>query len=168
MNKSELWEPDVSASRLFNITIKPPGETSSSCFSSSCYPKFTPWYVNAFIRITSIKMIELILNLCSKFVLFLLRLALLWSSVLVRVLVVTVGGEAIRLSCLGVRSVDSWLLHAAELRLTSVRGHWGSCWCGQDVRIRSVIRETQQVRNEHQNMKGIRLYNVNLVTYLDG
>lgn len=48
----------------------------------------------------------------------------------------TVGGQSVRLSTLGVSSVDRRLLHAAELRLTSVRRHGRGRGRGQDVGVR--------------------------------
>lgn len=50
---------------------------------------------------------------------------------------VTIGRQPVRLSCLGVGSVDGRLLHAAELRLASVRRHGRCCWRGEDMRVRS-------------------------------
>lgn len=51
---------------------------------------------------------------------------------------VTIGRQAVRLSCLGVRSVDGRLLHAAELGLASIRRHGRCCRRGEDMRVRSA------------------------------
>lgn len=47
----------------------------------------------------------------------------------------TIGRQAVRLSCLGVRGVDGRLLHAAELGLAGVRRHGRGCRRGQNVRV---------------------------------
>lgn len=47
----------------------------------------------------------------------------------------TVGGQSVWLPTLGVSSVDSGLLHAAELWLTSVRRHGRGRRCGEDVGV---------------------------------
>lgn len=51
---------------------------------------------------------------------------------------VTIGRQAVRLSCLGVGGVDRRLLHAAELGLASVRRHGRCRRRGEDVRVRSA------------------------------
>ena len=54
---------------------------------------------------------------------------------------VTIGRQPVRLSCLGVGSVDGRLLHTAELGLASVRWHGRCCWRGEDMRVRSGVGE---------------------------
>lgn len=49
----------------------------------------------------------------------------------------TIGRQAVRLSCLGVRGVDGRLLHAAELGLASVRRHGRGGRRGQNMRVGS-------------------------------
>lgn len=56
---------------------------------------------------------------------------------------VTVGGQSVGLSRLGVRGVDGRLLHAAELGLAGVRGHGRGGRRGQDVRVRP-LREREE------------------------
>lgn len=60
----------------------------------------------------------------------------------------TIGGQSVRLSCLGVSSVDGGLLHAAELGLASVRRHGRGCRCGENVRVGPGVGEgwTKQIR----------------------
>lgn len=49
----------------------------------------------------------------------------------------TIGGQPVRLSCLGVGGVDGRLLHAAELGLAGVRGHGRGRRRGEDVGVGS-------------------------------
>lgn len=51
------------------------------------------------------------------------------------VVVVTIGGKSIGLSCLGVSGVDGRLLHAVELGLAGVCRHGRGCRRGEDVRV---------------------------------
>ncbi|TNN82556.1 hypothetical protein EYF80_007074 [Liparis tanakae] len=57
----------------------------------------------------------------------------------------TVGGQSVRLPCLGVSGVDGRLLHAAELGLTGVRGHGRGRRGGENVRIGPGRREGRKV-----------------------
>lgn len=60
----------------------------------------------------------------------------------------TVGGQSVWLSTLGVGRVDGWLLHAAELRLPSVRRHGGCRRRGQDVGVGPLGREGKNAKRQ--------------------
>lgn len=58
-----------------------------------------------------------------------------------RVFMVTVSGQSVWLSRLGVSGVDGRLLHAAELGLAGVRRHGRGRRRGENVRVRPEVEE---------------------------